>query len=591
MRNYDLINGLSPKLNAFDLSHNHYHTMDFGRIHVVGWYECVPGDIYDLDFQALIRVQPMIAPIMNNITCELHSFFVPTRLLWKDFEKFITTVNGDVIPPETFEGSPPVWGQNDSDGSISDINTDSMELWDCFGFSRKFDKKAPKEARPLDYLRRAYLFIYNEWFRDENLQEPVDYYNSKDVQTLFYRAWPKDYFTSAFYDRQKGISPSIPITGIGNVVFDPSSKGYTYQSANLGSKVILNNSTDGVFPSFGYDLDDPSPYTAQILNSQNPGSHTFTNRLGIQFTPTTQVDLAAIIANGGSLNNQYIGVLGNSDTPTATVDSFSKWLSDTNSFNFDNVGTFNAADMRDMFAIQRKFEGLMRGGSRYIEFLQFNHGTSPSDSRLQIPERIGGAKFNIQISEVLQTGESTDTSVQGNMSGHGFSVTENTLGNYKAEEFGYIIVVATIMPPAIYKDRVPREMYRKSQLEQFSPYFVNLSYQAIYERELYAVGNTDNVTGDEKIFGYQGRYDEMREKMSYVTGDFYDKLAYYLNSRTFENAPALNDDFIKCRPNSDIFAVTDEPPFLCNFYWNTKALRPIPLISEPGLLDHVYGGI
>lgn len=547
MRDYDLINGLSPKLNAFDLSHNHYHTMDFGRIHPVAWYECVPGDIYDLDFQALVRVQPMIAPIMNNITCELHAFFAPTRLLWKDFEKFITTVNGDVIPPETFEGSPPVWAQNDSDGSIAEINTDSMEMWDCFGFSRKFDRNAPKEARPLDYLRRALIFINNEWFRDENLQEPVDYYNSKDVQTLFYRAWPKDYFTSAFYDRQKGISPSIPITGLGNVVFTSGSSG-------AGLPVQFNGDGSGVSRAFQ-------------ATSDSAGYSLLVNGL-----------------NSGTLANK---------TMTAIYDdsAFTTWLTKNNKFDFSNVGTFNVADMRDMFAVQLKFEGLMRGGSRYIEFLQFNHGTSPSDSRLQIPERIGGAKFNIQISEVLQTGESTDTSVQGNMSGHGFSVIENTLGNYKAEEFGYIIVVATIMPPAIYKDRIPREMYRKSQLEQFSPYFVNLSYQAIYERELYAVGNTDNVTGDEKIFGYQGRYDEMREKMSYVTGDFYDKLAYYLNSRTFENAPALNDDFIKCRPNSDIFAVTDEPPFLCNFYWNTKALRPIPLVSEPGLIDHVYGGI
>ena len=557
MRDYDLINGLNPKLNAFDLSHNHYHTMDFGRIHPVAWYECVPGDIYDLDFQALVRVQPMIAPIMNNITCELHSFFVPTRLLWKDFEKFITTIDGDVIPPETFEGSPPVWGQNDSDGSIAEINTDSMEMWDCFGFSRKFDRNAPKEARPLDYLRRALIFINNEWFRDENLQEPVDYYNSKDVQTLFYRAWPKDYFTSAFYDRQKGVSPSIPITGLGSADFSGLDK---FQSLvplvfKLGQQDISGSGNDsGLYVN---------STTGEISAKQGAG-----------FVP-----LYGNISNSNALfspigmytfpNSTVLPLIGNQsalDSDNLHWRNFTAWLNQ-NSFNFDNVGTFNAADMRDMFAIQRRLEGLMRGGSRYI------------------------AKFNIQISEVLQTGESTDTSVQGNMSGHGFSVTENTLGNYKAEEFGYIIVVATIMPPAIYKDRVPREMYRKSQLEQFSPYFVNLSYQAIYERELYAVGNTDNVTGDEKIFGYQGRYDEMREKMSYVTGDFYDKLAYYLNSRTFENAPALNDDFIKCRPNSDIFAVTDEPPFLCNFYWNTKALRPIPLISEPGLLDHVYGGL
>ncbi len=572
MKSYDLINANNPKLNAFDLSHNHIMTLDFGKIYPVAWYECVPGDVYDLDFQALVRVQPMLAPIMNNISCELDAYFVPTRLLYKDWVKFITTVDDDTIPPETFEGSPPVWAQSDSDLSVADIDTSSMSLWDCFGLSRKFSPTAPAEARPVDFLRRAYYFIYNEWYRDENLQQPVDFFNDK-TQELKYRSWRKDYFTSAFYDRQKGISPSIPISGTGSVNFN----------LPYGTVSPFDVATSTYSTAPGPNVENVSWAAKQA------GSN-----VGV-FTAGTLGTVSYNISNNSGFvtldGTHRLPLIAGKDDTAGYMSHFQGWLNDNNSFDLGNVGTFNVSDMRDMFAIQRFLEGLMRGGSRYIEFLQFQFGVSPSDARLQIPERIGGSSFNVQISEVLQTGETTATSPQGNMSGHGLSVTQSSLGNYKCEEFGYIIVVATIMPPAIYKDRVPRELYRKTLLEQFSPYFVNLSYQAIYERELYALGNTDNVNGDSKIFGYQGRYDEMREKLSYLSGDFYDKLSYYLNARSFANAPALNDDFLKCIPNQDIFAVTDEPPFLCNFYWNTKALRPMPIISEPGLIDHVYGGI
>lgn len=551
MKSYELVNANNPKLNAFDLSHNHFLTMDFGLVYPVAWFECVPGDVYDLDFQALVRVQPMIAPIMNNLTCELDAYFVPSRLLYKDFEKFITTIDDTKIPPKAYEGSLPVWLQHDDtpEADLAEIDTSSGSLWDTLGFSRIFATDASREVRPIDFLRRAYYFIRNEWYRDENLQEPIDYFNT-DEQSLFNVAWQKDYFTSAFYDRQKGTSPSIPITGFANTIFPDSGSPNLSVPAN---NVHLSGNVSNILRAVGAS-----------------GTGLAQTSVALKTAVSARDDL---VVDGSNISTQ----------------GFTDWLTENGRIDLSNLGTFNVSDMRDMFAIQRFLESLMRGGSRYIEFLQYQFGVSPSDARLQIPERIGGASFNIQISEVIQTNETTDTSPQGNMSGHGFSVTENGLGNYKAEEFGYIMILAFIKPPAVYTDRIPREMFRKSLLEQYNPAFVNLSYQAILLQELYAKGLVDNVTGDLKIFGYQGRYDEMREKLSYVTGDFYDKLAYYLNFRKFDDAPALNSDFITCKPNKDIFAVVDEPPFLCNFYWNVKALRPIPFISEPGLLDHVYG--
>lgn len=137
---FNLTNDITPKLNGFDLSHNHFTTMDMGKLYPIGWIECLPGDIMRLDLQALIRVQPMVAPILNNLTCDIHTFFIHTRLLWKKWEDFITTIEQGTIPPKNFEGTPPVWLEKDDnpDEALGQIDTSSHSLWDMFGFSRVF---------------------------------------------------------------------------------------------------------------------------------------------------------------------------------------------------------------------------------------------------------------------------------------------------------------------------------------------------------------------------------------------------------------------------------------------------------------------
>lgn len=539
---FNLTNDINPKLNAFDLSHNHFTTMNMGDLVPISWLECVPGDIFNLDMEMLVRAQPMLAPILNNLTCDIHAFFVPTRLLWKDWESFCTTIVQGSIPPKTYEGTPPVWCEMDDkeQTKMPNIDTKSMSLWDYFGFSRIFKVDAIKEKRPLDFLRRAYYFIWNEWFRDENLQEPIDYYNS-ELQNILPRAWRKDYFTASYIGRQKGTSPSVPLSGQGSVKWTSS-----YQKS---------------------------------LDS-------FTLNIGIR--PSGQ---ANVVLSGSELkstaNNGPVSV-GNNEI--INRDDFLEYLN-ANSFDLSNVGTFDTNDLREMFQIQKFLERLMMAGSRYIEFLQSQFGVSPSDSRLQIPERIGGTSFNIKISEVIATAETElkngEINPQGNQSGHGLSVSAGSLGTYKAVEFGYIVVLANIQPPSVYVDRIPKEMFRKTLLEQYNPHFVNLSFQATENREIYAQGTDE----DEGIFAYAGRYDEMREKQSYISGDMYDKLDFYLNFRKFNTLPRFNKDFIECKPDNHIFKVQDEPPFICNFFCDFKALRPLPLVSEPSLIDHVYGGI
>lgn len=554
-KDYNLTTELHPSKNAFDLSHNHFCTLKMGGLYPVCWHECLPGDIFTLDFQALVRVQPMIAPIMNNLTVDLHAFFVPTRLLWNKWEDFITTIEQDSIPPKNFEGTPPVWTETEN-GNIVDIDTSAHSLWDMFGFSRIFNQKAPKEKRPVDFLRRAYILIYNHWFRDENLQEPIDF-RTNQMQHVLPRAWRKDYLTAGFVSRQKGTASSIPLTGTGSAVWSAP-----FTEALDSSNVYLE-----LYKGVAGNVNSSNTVYMQVDN---------VNGLKQQHLYSANRDSNQITANvhHGAANRQ----------------SFLDYLN-SNSFDLSQVGTFTVNDLRDMFQIQKFLELLMRAGSRYIEFLQSQWGVSPSDARLQIPERIGGSSFNIQISEVVSTAETelsnNRTNIQGNQTGHGLSVASGHCGNYKCEEFGYIMILANIQPPAVYVDRMPRSMFRKSLLEQVNPHFVNLGYQSVLKREVYADGSDE----DEDIFNYQGRYDECREELSYISGDFYDLLDYYLNFRRFDNRPAYNSDFIEVKEDNHIFQVQDEPPFLCNFYFNHKVLRPLPLFNQPGLIDHVYGGL
>ena len=226
-----VVEGNKPSLNAFNLSHNHFTTMDFGFVYPVAWFECVPGDVYDLSYQALFRALPLVSPILNNLTVSLDVYFVPTRLVSDSFTKFITTIDDSVFPPTSYDGTQPTWMQDDDGVTFSDppkrLDYSNGSIWRCLGFNSllKGDKvlnKTTTKFMPLDYLRRCYWFIYNEWYRDENLQPLVNFKNpSKDTsgvnqQRLFNRAWRKDYFTAAFTSQQKGVAPSVPLTGLGS---------------------------------------------------------------------------------------------------------------------------------------------------------------------------------------------------------------------------------------------------------------------------------------------------------------------------------------------------------------------------------------
>nr|QJB19358.1 MAG: major capsid protein [Microvirus sp.] len=491
------VGGLHPRRSVFDLSYEKKLTCDMAQLIPVMCDEVVPGDVFKIGNQAVVRFQPLVAPILHEINMYVHYFFVPYRILWEDWEDFISGgVDG------SFNDPIPEWEPTD---------TTEGSLWDFFGFPVGVD---PDGAYPLDFPRRAYNLVYNEYYRDENLQTEVALTN----ETILNRAWEKDYFTSSLPWQQRGTAPALPISGTTNAVWPANSFSTVWN--NVGTVAVYQTAGDNKF-------------------------HTDTAVLGT------------------NLKNAL----------------------ETNSIDLSNATTFDIADLRLAFQIQKWMERNARAGVRYTEFLRSHFGVAPRDERLQRPEYIGGSKAPCIISEVLQTSSTNATSAQGNLAGHGITVSDAYCGKYHATEFGLIIGIMSIMPRSAYSQGIDRQWLRKTKYDFFFPEFANLSEQAILNAEICATGTSSH---NQDLFGYQGRYDEMRTKNSQIVSGMRTTFDYWHLGRQFDTGspPVLNEDFIKCVPRKDIFAVPSEPGLIVNFANIIKAFRPLPYMAVPGLIDH-----
>ena len=558
---FESVGALHPHRSGFDLSYSKTFSCDMGQLIPVMCDEVVPGDVFKISADWLIRANPMVAPIMSQVDASVHYFFVPYRLLWTDWENFITGGrDGD------FESEIPY---------ISGYSRRNS-LLDYLGFpvgdndSVRFGGDAPGNIKPNVFPLLAYNFVWNEYYRDENFQAYQKYYVDTHfdgmltdddkflsrygcVNTIYfpldnasvprgqilYRNWQKDYFTSSTFARQRGPAVALPVSGILPVTFNNDWQAPV--KAKLGSLsqqvYAQGTSTQGSFSA-------PIRY-------ETTGGGTFTS-------------------------SDYPRFFADRPTGTATV-------------NLNQALTFNVSDLRLATQIQKWQERNMRAGIRYTEFLRAHFGVSPSDSRLDRPEYIGMAKSPVIVSEVLQTGSTDATSPQGNMAGHGIGVNQQRIGTYRAQEFGLIIGMFSIMPKPTYASQgVNRQWLRQTNKDYYFPEFANLSEQAVYNCEIYYTG--DSAVDPYRTFGYQGAYDEMRTKNDMVVGLMRPELqggfGYWTLARTFAQQPLLNEEFIKCTPRKDFLAVPSEPAFIVSFGNSIHAYRPMPEIAEPGLMDH-----
>jgi hypothetical protein len=501
MKPFQHVGGVNLGRSVFDLSYEKKLTCDMGELIPIMCDEVVPGDVLKIGHELVIRFQPLVAPILHEINAYIHLFFVPYRLLWDDWEFFITGgVDGDYDGEE--DPVLPRW---------TPTNYTEGSLWDYLGLPVDV---MPTGATPMAFPMYAYNFIYNNYYRDETLIDEVDL----DNEEILIRAWEKDYFTSALPWQQRGTAPALPISGTTNAVWP----GAAIQDGTLSAAV----------PNF---------------------------------------------VTGSAVPNAYI----NGSQARDNLENFMN----TNSVNLADATTFDISDLRLAFQIQRWLERNARAGMRYTEFLRSHFAVAPRDERLDRPEYIGGMKSPVVVSEVLQTSSTDVTSPQGNLAGHGIGVAKNFTGNYRVKEFGLIMGILSVMPRSAYQQGINRQWLRETKYDFYFPEFQNLSEQGIINAELWV---TDaNATVNTTLFGYQGRYDEMRVKQNQVVAGMRDTFDYWHLGRQFSTLPTLNETFISCVPRKDIFAVQDEDGLIVNVANKIKAVRPLPIINNPGLIDHV----
>nr|WAE43619.1 MAG: major capsid protein [Microviridae sp.] len=505
---FSRVAGVRPGKSVFDLSYSKLLTCDMGQLVPVMCDEVVPGDIFEIANEMVIRFQPMVAPILHEINAYVHYFFCPYRLLWPNtsgngWEDFITGgITGNDAP------TLPVWSPT--------LNAEGS-LWDFLGFPTGV---VPLGALPCAFPLYAYNLVYNQFYADETLITPV----LLTDEAVKLRAWTKDYFTSALPWQQRGTAPALPISGTTHAVWPAGDFGSPSNPVNVAA-----NGT-----------------TAQKVFGYNPNN-------------------AQIDANLLSVFND-------------------------NTVDLSTATTFNVAQLRLAFQTQKWLERNARAGARYTEFLQAHYGVSPRDERLQRCEYIGGSKYPVIISEVLQVAPVVASGTpMGTLYGHGLTVGKGFAAKYRAEEFGLIIGIMSIMPKPMYQQGINKQWLKTTHLDFYSPEFAHLSERAIIQAEIYADGvSADNLTP----FGYQGMWDELRVKNNMVCGQMRSEYDYWHLGRIFGSAPLLNQSFIQCNgPDPSMkrpFAVQNVPEMIVHFGNKIRAIRPVPLDPDPGLIDHDY---
>lgn len=507
-------------------------TTDLGRLTPVFCERVLPSDDLKISLEAQVRMAPLDAPIMEQLNCDFHAFYVPERLLWEDFEEFITTgANGNLQPVK------PSIKIDSSDNKLPWLIPSSLSDYLDFPSVTTFvagSRTVTFDATPF----LAYQMIWQEYFRDENLTSPVIEFPVpsgflsnplSDICSLRYRSWSKDYFTSALTSAQLGEDVGVPIAG-GNapvvLVNTANTPRWHNQAGTTKAGALQSSSTGSTIVS---------PSTGEALNN-------------VQFDPngTLQANLAG--ASAVSVNNLRLAI-----------------------------------------AVQQWRERMITGGTRYKEQLYSMFGVISPDARLQRPEYLGKLNMKLQIGEVFQTSQTTDSSPQGEMTGR-----SNTYGSgflfkkYNFKEHGFIIILMSIKPRATYQQGLPRKWQKWDWDDYAWPLLSNLGEQEIKNSELFLnyapVGDENNST-----FGYQSRYAEYKFLNSTVHGDFKTSLSFWHLGRIFNSRPGLNEDFITVKPAdaNRIFPVyTGSDNFKDRFWYqilfDVRWNRPLPKFARPG---------
>jgi hypothetical protein len=496
--------------SVFNRDHGLKTTMDSGYLVPIFVDEALPGDTFQLDATGFGRLATPINPFMDNMYIETFFFAVPNRLIWDNWEKFCGEQNN---PGDSIDYLIP---------QIENATITEQTLFDYMGVPLNVSVSFN------NLFGRAYNLIYNDWFRDENLQNSltVDKDDGPDDiadYVIKKRGKRHDYFTSALPWPQKGDAVTLPLGTTAPVFVDGPTSTFVTVDDNTG--------------------------TARALNP-----------------------------SASSYDNLYLGT--NTPGPSSEVQPMLADLSSATS------ATIN--QLREAFQIQGLLERDARAGTRYTEIVQGHFGVTSPDARLQRPEYLGGGKDRINVNPIPQTSSTDGTTPQGNLSAYATTGFSGHRFTKSFTEHSVIIGLACVYADLTYQQGLQRHWSRQTRYDFYWPALAHLGEQAILNQEIYAQGTTD----DANTFGYQERYAEYRYKPSQITGKFRSTVSsgsldnWHL-AQDFSALPSLNSSFIEENPPVDrVIAVSSEPQLLLDVYFKLKCARPMPTYSVPALLSH-----
>lgn len=535
-------------LNKFDLSYENLLSAGMGNLYPILCKEMLPGDRFRVKSDVLIRVMPMTSPVYGNLKAYIHYFFVPNRLVWSNWEDFITGgPNGEDthVPPytylEDFQADQLVRdsesGANGDTVPYSGLERslcDYFNLPSFFGSSDLSSNRTPISLLPF----RAYSLIWNEYYRDQNVDDEIDikkdvdgYVSSNsdkfsfDYHLMRRRRWLKDYFTSALPTPQRGPDVTLPIIDSGSAIVADGNL-YLKGTGTVGTNDILVPDRDSVAEG---------EFTIAAAPQDTPGVPTIE---GTQYSKGLKLQQGSLIS--------------------ATIN-----------------------DLRQAIALQRFYEISARAGSRYIETILGHFHVKSSDARLQRPEYIGGGVTPITISEIPQTSATDETSPQGNLAGRGLGFGRTNQAIYRAEEHGYLIGILSIIPEPVYYQGINKSFSRLQRDEYYWPSFAHLGEQPIMKSELYVANNSSDDSAS--LFGYAPRYAEYKYSPNEIHGLMRSSLSNWTFARKLD-AANLNSEFLEVPAVNNPFAVQDDTDkFVIWISHNIDALRPMPFFGTPSI--------
>jgi hypothetical protein len=554
--------------SVFNRSHDYKTTFDSG--YLVPFYvdEVLPGDSFKLNCSLFCRLATPIVPFMDNLYLETFFFFVPNRLVWKHWENFMGQQDNpndstDYLIPQTVAGD-----TGFAVGSVADY----------FGIPTSV-KGLSVSSLPF----RAYQLIFNEWFRDENLQErvgawastatykddPVGDWNDTNStgSTLLRRNKYHDYFTSALPWPQKGDAVDVNF-GVGGAVAWGSDSfglsGSTVSNTDQRVRVTVSNPNKRAFiaPNLIFRYEG---YNERVHAEAPLSDSPLTGHSGDAVFTSANVQSATgnVSVTPSSIDLPYLQFVGQQGAGL----------------------TIN--DLRQAFQVQKLLERDARGGTRYTEILRSHFGVVSPDARLQRPEYLGGSSTRILMNSVAQTAATNDVTPQANLSAFGLFGDSFHGFSKSFVEHGYIIGLVNVRADLSYQQGVNRMWSRKSRLDFYFPVLAHLGEQAILNKEIYAQG----TAADDQVFGYQERFAEYRYSPSVITGKMRSTDPQTLDiwhlAQKFDSLPTLSSQFIQDNPPvSRVVAVQSEPQFILDAWFDLKCIRPMPVYSVPGLVDH-----